>query len=187
MRTPASTFRFAFATLVAASLLGCGNAVPAHQPVAASETAAPAQSPPLRATIGDAPVAFERLTHPGSQDAEKAYPSTSHVRLRSQADFDAFAKAIRMLEDGRPTVDFTRREVLAFYQPGGGNGCDEKQLMSLTDVGSELVPEFSSQNDRDPGGDKICTMVFILPGYVLYTIDRTDEPVRGVSGYTAQP
>lgn len=158
---------------------GCGLAGTAPAPVTPAQ-----QSPAAAAPAAGTAVPFEtyEVLRTGG-DPEKALPRTDHVRISSQADLDAFLALIGAEPGTRARVDFTKQEILAFYQPGGGNGCDDRTLRSLTASAAGLKPVYASENDLDPDAERACTMVMILPGYDLYVIDRTAQPVEGVKAY----
>lgn len=188
-------FAFPLMPLAAALILGaCG--APAAPPVtpAASGTPAPATSaapstmpsatptPIADPTPGGTKIPFEKLMYDGGAAEEgKPLPVTDNRRLKTQAELDALLDAVKAPKAGRPTVDFAKKEVLAFYDAGGPNGCYELALLDLFNKGANIEPRFAEKpqpGKEDP--DRICTMVLVLPHYLLVAIDKSPLPVVGI-------
>lgn len=168
--------------LAGLALTGCGLGGAAPTPVApAQQSPAPAASPAAGGAI-----AFERyeILRP-SADPEQPLAHTENLRLRSQAELDAFLKAIGAEAGTRIRVDFTKQEILAFYDAGGSSGCADRTLRSLTATGGAIKPVYGSENELAPDPNRACTEIFIFPGYDLYTMARSELPVEGVKAYEA--
>ena len=154
-------------------------------PVTPAASASPASpvTPPASAapTPGATSVAFEKLSYDGRPSEEgKPLPVTADKRLKTQAELAALLDQLKAPATGRPTVDFTKKEVLAFYDEGGSNGCYELQLLSLQNNGAVITPVFAEKPRPGEDDDRVCTMVLVLPHYLLVAIDRTTLPVAGL-------
>jgi hypothetical protein len=199
-------FAFPLAPLAAALILGAcatnGAGVPAAStpPVtpaggAAGATAsptttptkAPSTAPSATPTPGAAKIPFKKLSYEGGAAEEgKPLPVTANKRLKTQAELTALLDQVKAEKTGRPTVDFAKQEVLAFYDEGGNNGCYELVLLELQNKGAVIQPVF--QEKPEPGDtDRICTQQLVLPHYLLVAIDRSPLPVAGVDQAPASP
>lgn len=189
-----------YAVLTAAALSACGTMFqvpPAASPVG-STGATPVETPaasPAPGTVADiAPreyeprgdeIAFEAVTFQRSTvDPEQSLPRQENLRLKSQAALDALLDELGADEAGRPAVDFTQREVLAFYDKAGGSGCDDSKLEKLFAAGGEIRYLYGSLNELKPDPKRACTMIYILPHFDLYVIPRYDQPVQNFEEYT---
>lgn len=192
-------FAFPFLPLAAALILGACGAPPAppvtpaatQTPAATASTpasVAPSMAPSASATPAATPtpggtkIPFEKLMYDGGAAEEgKPLPVTDNRRLKTRAELDALLDAVKAPKEGRPTVDFAKKEVLAFYDAGGPNGCYELALLELLNKGAVIEPKFAEKpqaGKEDP--DRVCTMVLVLPHYLLVAIDRSPLPVAGI-------
>ena len=182
---------------VAAALVLAACSVAPVAPVtpSASATAAPAASPNAAATPTAAPSAAAppaaSPTPAGPQGAvetlaytaapgEDPLPVTTNQRLKTQAELTALLDKIKAAKTGRPTVDFTKQEVLAFYDAGGPNGCYELTLLELLNKGAVLTPVFAEKPKPGVADDRVCTMAIVAPRYLLVAIAKSPLPVAGI-------
>lgn len=192
-----------YAVLTSACLTACGSMFqvpPATSPVApANQTPTTADNSSASGTgpavsdltsrpyepAGEGALDFETLSFERTAvDPEKPLPMQDKYRIRSQADLDAFLDKLDASKTNRPNVDFEHKEVLAFYDKAGGNGCDERKLEKVFMEGDTIKYVYGSENELHPAPDKICTMIYIMPHYDLYAIVKYDAPVQDFKTFT---
>lgn len=153
------------------------SATPTTKP-SSTPSSAPSSTPSASPTPALTPVPFKALGHFGKADEGKPLPVVKDARIKDQKALDALLDQIKAPKTGRPTVDFTKKEVLAFYGAGGNNGCFELSLLSLGQDGKIISPTLSTPPKA--GDDRVCTEAIVPPSFLLIEIDKSTLPVAGI-------
>jgi hypothetical protein len=183
-----------YAVLAASCLSACGlflQPVPTGPVGPAGGLPAPSASPGANANVSPQPsqprggeIAFTRLTFQRStSDPEAPLPKTENLRIRTKEALAAFLDQLGADTAGRPTVDFSSREVLAFYDKAGGSGCSDAKLEQLFEAANEVRYVYGSADELHPDPNRGCTQIFIYPHYDLYAMPASDKTVQNFTEF----